>query len=129
MADQVDGPVKTFIAGGTITQYDVVKLNSSGTVERTGGVASEDSHVVGIAQAAAASGAEVPVRHINCVASSKCRAGSAITKGSRVYAITGGEVDDVSTSLTAIGVALEAASAADEVIEVAHVQGRQDDMT
>lgn len=129
MATQNDGPTKTFIAGEDITQWACVMLDSSGEVVETTGVASEDNTFIGIAQEEASEGDPVTVRMVNCVATSKCLANGAFSAGAKVYTMDDGEVDDVTTSLTCVGVALEAASGAGSVVEVAHIRGGNDDIS
>jgi len=129
MSKQNEGPTMTFLAGADVEQFDCVRLAAASTVTKTGGVASEDNTFIGVAQNAASSGEPVAVRMVNCVASSKVRVTSAVTAGAKVYTMADGEVDDVTTSLTVVGVALETADAANEIIEVAHIRGGNDDIS
>lgn len=130
MASQNEGPyLPPIVAGEAIAQWDCVKINASGQLVKTTGVASEDNTLCGVAQEAIASGAYGTVRAINSVSSSKCRAASAFSAGAKVYTMTDGEVDDVSTSLTVVGVAIEAATAANDIVEVVHIKGGNDDIS
>jgi hypothetical protein len=128
MARQVDGPTDTVKAGEALGEFDMVKL-VSGIAYKTTGVAGEDNAAYGVMQEAVAVGKYGTVRVMNCVASSKCRAAAAITKGARVFTAADGEVTSTATSLTSAGIAAEAASAANEIIEVKHVKGANDDIT
>jgi len=127
MATQQAGTPINLIAGGTIKQYAAVKL-VAGVAVATGGVASEDNTYVGHAQQAAVSGGVVAVT-LAGTGTVKCIATGAFAKGAVVYTMADGEVDDVTTSLTVVGVALEAATAADDIIEVCPIRGGNDDIS
>jgi len=128
MATQQAGTTINYIAGGTITQYAAVKIDATLGLIVTSGVASEDNTFVGVAQQAAVSGAVVPVT-LYGTGTLKCKATAAIAKYAKVYTMADGDVDDVATSLTVVGVAMEAATAADDIIEVSPIAGADDDIS
>lgn len=115
MAEQNEG-VKTFVPGGAIDQYALVKL-ASGVVTET--AATEQP--IGVAmRAAAATDPSVPVKLLCAGGTIKCIADDAITQGAVVYCDGNGEVDDTDPgSALKVGVALDAATTAGDIIEVA----------
>jgi len=129
MASQVDGPCITVVLGEAVTaEHTLIKL-VSGLGYLTGGVASEDNTVLGTAEQTGSAGDSIRVRVINCVASSKVKITSTVSKGANVYTAASGLGSSTGTSLTRVGVALEAATATNDVIQVAHVAGGNDDLT
>lgn len=125
MAQYVHGYTKTFTASGAITENALVKVVASSSttppqvIECTG-AAGEDINVVGTAAAAAASGAVVTVNLLNACGSVKVIADVAdVDVGDTLFTAAGGEVTDQNTSGTVVGVALEASSAAGDIVEMA----------
>lgn len=118
MSQYVDTPCKTFTAGGAIAKNLRVKL-SSGTLAAAG-VA--DDWIGVIQTAALASGDVVPVRLRSAMGTTKMVSAASVTAGARVYAAASGKVDDAITT-EFVGIALEASSDADEVIEVLELPG------
>lgn len=106
--------IKTFTAGGSITKGNPVKL-SSGNVVATSAAA---DLAIGIAMDGASSGDTVPVALLgNCPGTLRLRAGGAISAGAQVAAnatATAAATDAI------IGIALEAASASGDEIEIVH---------
>jgi hypothetical protein len=129
MANQVNGPNITVELGEAVTaSFTLLKL-VSGIGYLTTGVASEDNALFGIAQETGSAGDKIQVRCINCVATSKVKAAAAITKGVGVFTAASGLGSSTATSLTRVGIALDAATAANDIIEVAHVVGGNDDIS
>ena len=122
------GPEVTIELGGTVSMYQLVKL-SSGTGIVTTGVASEDNALVGIAREPGVSGDKISVQSLNCVAVAEVMVAGAVTKGAPVYTGASGKGTASATSLTLIGIALEAATADGDVISVAKVAGSNDDIS
>lgn len=94
-------------------QYHLVKVTGAA---QCGVVAAVGDRVIGVLQnkpQAAGAAATVAIRGV-----SKCVADKAIAAGAAVYASADGQVTDVSTGATYVGVALQAAAAAGELIPV-----------
>lgn len=113
MSQFVETNTKTFTAGAAIGKHIRVKL-SSGTLAAAG-VA--DDYLGWMEEASFASGDVVRVRLRTCTGTVKMYAAGAITAGARVYAAASGKCDDAITT-ELLGLALEAAGDADEIIEV-----------
>jgi len=129
MSNQVNGPCVSVVLGEAVTaSFTLIKL-VSGVGTLTTGVASEDNALFGIAQETGGIGDSILVRVVNCAATSKVKVAGAITKGAGVFTAASGLGSATATSLTRVGIALDAATAANDVIEVAHVAGGNDDLT
>jgi len=114
MSQYVNGNVKTFTAGGAIAVDLLVKI-SSGKLA----VAGLLDEILGTMEAASfADGDVASVRLKSAAGTHSCVSENAIAEGAAVYGRAGGKVDDVSTGATRLGIALEAATAANDVIEV-----------
>lgn len=115
MSQQVDTNTKAFTAGAAIAKNILVKLASgklavAGLAEQPIGVTQHETF---------ADGDVVSVELLSRAGTLKCTAAAAVTQGAVVYGRAAGKVDDVSTSSAVkIGVALEAATAAGDIIEV-----------
>ena len=107
---------RTFVAGEILLAYTRVKLTAANTVS----YADADESCIGVTIEAAASGAPVSVRLMGGQ-TCKVLAGGAVTAAAAVYGIADGEVDDAGagSDSVAIGMAVEAALADGDVIEVA----------
>jgi hypothetical protein len=113
MSLQVNSAFITFVSGGAIPIYSRVKLSSGAVVVAV----DTDVAYVGVAQnSAAGSGEAVSVRLIKSPGTFFMVAQTAITKDAVVYPATEGKVK--ATGTTSIGVALEAAGADGNQIEV-----------
>jgi len=122
-------PTVSVVLGEAVTAlHSLLKLNSSGVAVLTTGVASEDGHTIGTALETGSIGDTIAVRHFSNP-TKKCVANGAFSKGARVYTFANGEVDDVATSLQVAGVAMEAATAAGDVVEVMTIAGGEDALT
>jgi hypothetical protein len=99
-------------ADNAITAYQVVKITSTGIDVAT----SNSDAIVGVAQMAAAATEQCTYRFIG---TTKAIASAAISAGAKVTATTAGKVVTTTTDHhTVLGVALEAASADGDIIEV-----------
>jgi hypothetical protein len=119
----------TVTLGGTVAKYALVKINSSGVGVVTGGVASEDNALVGIAQESGVSGDSITVRPIIPGTISDVLVGGAISLGARVYTAASGKGSATATSLTSVGIALLASTADGDIIPVIQTVGGNDDIS
>ncbi len=115
MAEKVDTKQKTFVASAAITQHALVTLSSGKVAE-----AAITEMPIGTANVAVFADDDlVPVDLLSGGGTIKCIAAADIVQGAYVYGQNGGEVlDDSSGSALAVGVALDTATAADDIIEV-----------
>lgn len=105
---------KTFTAGEALTQFDLVYLSAAGTVSQN----DLTNRPIGVAQTAAASGAPVEVALLTPGCTYKVRAVEALAAGATLYTEAGGEVQDTAQATShPIMIALEAATAEDDIIE------------
>ena len=108
---------KTYTAGGAIAKGDVLKFSEGKVIKTT---AANDA-AIGIALDGAAEGDIVPVAILgNFTGTTQIKAGGAISAGAQVAAnatATAAATDVI------IGRALEAAAAANDMIEIAHCVG------
>lgn len=115
MSQYVETPTKAFTAGAALGKHTLVKLSSSklaaaGLAEEPIGVLEDESFADGDVRA---------VRLLSATGTIKCKAANAITEGAVVYGRASGLVDDASgSSAIRIGIALEAATATNDIIEV-----------
>jgi hypothetical protein len=115
MSQQTEGRTKTFTAGAAIGQWILVKLSSgklavAGLGEEFLGVIEEAAFADGDLRSVVLRSSEGTI---------KCVASGAFSAGAVVYGRAAGKVDDISTtSALRVGIALEAATAANDVIEV-----------
>lgn len=115
MSQREDSGFKTFEADAAITIYDRVKFESDGKIT-TAGLAERD---IGTAQQAAfAAGDKITVKLNTAAGTHKVRVSEAVAAGAILYTESTGEVQDTDQATAFVwGVALEAATAADDVIE------------
>lgn len=116
MANYVETVSRTFQSGATIPECARVKL-SSGVLALAGVGASDEPVEIGTAERACVSGDQVAVRLRCAPGSQKMIAGGSIAVGVAVYGAANGKIS-TTPSGTAIGVALEAAGADGDIIEV-----------
>lgn len=115
MSQYIEGSCKTFTTGEAIAQSLRVKLHTDGTV-LIAGLADKD---IGTAEHYAASGARLAVRLRTAPGTAKMVAKEAISVASPVYTEAGGKVQDTNEATSfLIGIAMEAATAENDVIEV-----------
>ena len=118
MAQMTCGRTKTFIGGGAIGQWLLVKIVTGNSGKLA--VAGFGEEWVGIIEEAAfADRDQRSVILRNAAGSVKCVAGGAFSAGAVVYGRAGGKVDDIATSSAIrVGIALEAATALNDIVEV-----------
>lgn len=118
MADYIPkfpaGPVVTFTASADVTGGRVVAVTGDRTVAQAG---ADSAASVGVAARDAKNGEQVAV-YVLPGAVHKLVASAAIAAGARVITATAGKVATIGAGVNAVGLALTAASAADDVIEV-----------
>lgn len=114
-----DSGLKSFTTAEAITQYARVKINSSGLLLE----ADADDKGIGTAQIAAASGEVCTVRLWTKQGTHKMVAAGGFSLNDVVYAADEGLIDDALTGGVAVGRALEAATAANDVVEVLPIFG------
>ena len=121
MSTQQNGPVINYTAGATaIEKNTALKFHTDGTLIVTTGGSAEDTNFAGIAQNKAAVGAPVATRILGAGTASMI-AHDTFAIGALLYTAASGMVTDTTTSGKAVGVALEAATALNDVVEVAPI--------
>lgn len=114
MSQYVDSNTKAFVAAGTIAQYSRVVLGSGGTI--TAAVLADRE--IGIAMDRAVSGDPVSVKLRSGAGTCKAIAAAAITRGASVFSAAAGKVSVSATGAFNLGIALEAATADGDIIEI-----------
>lgn len=117
MSQFVNTPTRTFTAGAAIAQYLRVKLSSGKLAVAVAGVTDEPVELGVIRDA---SFADLDVRAVLLRSSGGTTpmvADGAISQGVAVYGAAGGKVSSTASG-NAIGIALEAAGADNDIIEV-----------
>jgi hypothetical protein len=116
MAEMNANGFKAFTASAAISQFARVKVASDGTVAAAGLAEKE----IGTAQNAAfASGDIVNVKLSSAPGTHKMIAKEAIAIGARLYTEAGGKIQDTAeTTSFQVGIALTAAGAENDIIEV-----------
>jgi len=109
----------TMTAGGAIAKGELVKFSSGKVVKTT----AANEQAIGVAlDSASADGDIVPVAILGCYSGTvMVKAGGAITQGAQVSAA--GTATSAATDVI-VGVALEAAAASGDMIELAHQVGQ-----
>lgn len=106
---------KSFLATAAIVKHALVKLASATTVTTAG----LNELAIGTADAAAyAAGDPVSVSLFTKQGTFKCIAAGAFSAGAAVYGRASGQVDDIASGAKLVGVAMEAATAQNDEIEV-----------
>lgn len=114
MSQRDDSGFKSFTCNGAVSIYDRVKIESAGTIA-VAGLAERD---IGTAMEAGASGDTITVKLLTAAGTHKVRVKEAVTRGAILYTEAGGEVQDTDQATALVwGVALETATAEDDVIE------------
>ena len=121
MASYVDTNCRTFTAGAAIAQHLRVKISSS----KLAVAGATDEDVGTLREASVADGDERAVILKNKQGTVKMVASEAISQYASVYGAAGGKVSDTSNE-NFIGIALDAASADGDVIEVLRQVGADD---
>lgn len=121
MSQMVDTGYKSFEADAAIGQFERVKLDSDGKITQAGLA----DRGIGVAcQAAFAAGDNVTVALYSKCGSMKMVAIEALAAGALVYSEANGKVQDTAAATSyLVGVALEAATADGDVIEVMPMTG------
>jgi len=114
MSQQVSVPTKAFPANGAVAKYLRVKLLSTGKFD-VAGIA--DSEIGTLEEASFAAGDMRSVRLRSAEGTRKMVASGAITLGAAVYADASGKISATASGFH-VGIALEAAAANNDVIEV-----------
>ena len=114
MSQQNDTGVKPFTAENAIAIHQAVKL---GTAAGEVDVAGATDPVIGFAKQTVAAGDPVSVELLTKPGTIRAIAAAAITKGDTVYEAAAGRVSTSAGSFK-LGVALEAAGAAAQIIEI-----------
>lgn len=114
MSQQINGAYKTLTAGAALGQYLRVKIASG--VLALAGITDKDVGVM--RQASFASGNVVAVRLASAQGTTKMVAAAAIVQGAEVYTAASGKVSVSASTAFPIGIAMEAAGADGDVIEV-----------
>ena len=116
MSQFVDTPTKTYPVATAIGKYIRVKLNGSGKLA----VAGLTDRAIGVTcDETFAADENVTVALMSKQGTMKMTAGAAITEGAVVYGLASGKIDDADGGSAVIhGVALEAAAADGDIIEV-----------
>lgn len=110
--------IRTFITGAAVSAKRLLKLSSGEVVHNT--VTATDDPI-GVSQYAAADGDALAVRFINDDGTFEITAAGAITAGAEVYAADDGKVQALPAAAATyrkIGIALEAATADGDIIEI-----------
>lgn len=110
--------LKAFEAGADVGAHRLVKLSSGEVIHNTA-TATDDP--IGVTELAADNGENVTVRLINCPGTFEIEAAGAITQDAEVYAAADGKVQAlpaVAATYRRIGIAIEAATADGDVIEI-----------
>jgi len=116
MATYIEGRTATFAAAAALGANVLVKFSAANTVALCGATESP----IGVTRNAVfTAGDLVGVDLLNAEGTIKMKAGGAITAGAKVYAIANGKIDDTDPgSCIKVGVALQAATADNDIIEV-----------
>jgi hypothetical protein len=115
---RIDGNNRTFTAGEALAAKRRVKIKSGTTTTPPEVVyADAGEQHIGITEYAAASGADVTVRLRTAAGTFECEAADSFAVGAVLYGANDGKISD-SSSGSALGVALEAATAAGDLVEV-----------
>jgi len=116
-ATTIQNNTRTFVAGEALDAYLLVKVESNGTVIKATELA--DEPVVGFTVQPSASGEATAISLTHGGGTSYGTASEAIAIGGTVYAAAGGKLATTGLNSARAGLALTAATADGDVIEVA----------
>lgn len=121
MSQYVDTPTKSFVCDEAIAIWLRAKMDADGRVT-IAGAADQD---IGVSAAATfAAGESLPIVLLSKQGTHKAVAAGAIAAGAKVYGAAAGKVNDVQATGSFLrGVALEAAGADNDVIEILPMVG------
>lgn len=119
MAQEVQGKIRTFLASAALAEHRLVKMNSTTQDSIAYPAATEGNLVIGATtERPIASGERGPIRMLNAGGTVRLTAGAAIACNAVVYCVgVVGKIDDA-VSGAPIGIALKAATADNDIIEV-----------
>jgi len=112
MSQECEGNVKAFITGEALEAFCRIKLSAGMVIYSDAG---EDW--IGTTLEKVASGTRVGIKLRTAAGTRKMRAAGAFSAGAQIYGADDGEIDDVAIGQVQ-GIALEAASAAHDIVEV-----------
>lgn len=116
---QYNNTNKTFVANGAIAAHTLVKLEAAGTIATAGA----GDAPIGVAMYDIADGVAGAVALLNQQGTVEIYAAAAITNATVVYGKASGYIDDgTAAGDYQVGVAMEAATAAGDIIEVMPIQ-------
>ena len=107
---------KAFTTSAAVSAKRLVKMASTGLVAHC--TAADADTAIGVTDYAAASGADVGVKLLNFPGTFEMTAVAAITSGAAVYQAADGKVSMTPVAGGKIGIAIEAATADNDIIEV-----------
>lgn len=111
--------IRSFTASGAVTAHSRVKITGSSSTDPIQvELAGAGEQHAGVCEYAAADGATVAVRMINYPGTVEVIAADTFSVGATLYGAASGKVSDTSSG-SAIGIALEAATAANDIVEMA----------
>ena len=115
MTSTYEGGIRPFDTDAAIARYSLVKFASADTVTVSGAT---DAPLGTVLEQAHSAGQTVAVRLLNRPGTMKCIAAGPFAAGAVVYGVASGQVDDVAAGNVRVGVALEAAAAAGDIVEI-----------
>ena len=116
MSQFVEGNMKTFTSGATIPAFSRVILTSGELA--VAGLTDGPSTVLGTTEVDCVDGDYVAVRLSTATGTRKVIAAAAISQGANVYTAADGEVSTTANTAYMVGIALEAATADQDIIEI-----------
>ena len=116
MANRIEGPTKTFLAGEDLAIFRRVKLTAAGTVEYS----DSGEETMGVTEEGVSSGEQVAVRLATAEGTQKCECYGVITAAALVYPYNDGKITASATGAP-FGRANEAAAGTGSFIEVCPV--------
>jgi hypothetical protein len=125
-----DVVTKKVASGQTVTQYALVKLDTSGTVLETAGTADNDVLVLGVALQGGTEGQAIPIAVLKEGSELPVIADlTDLAIGDKLYTAANGEVTDSNLSGSMVGVALEASDTAGDIIMMSCAKGAAYNLT
>ena len=120
MSQMQDTPTKVFKVDAAIGKYLRVKPNASSQVEVAGVGSSDETKEIGVTQDETFNADEVTAVKLRSAGGTQLMtAAGAFAQGAPIYGAASGKIDDVASGAV-IGIALEAAVADGDVVEVVY---------